>query len=67
MVEGTLASGESVAIMARRYGVNANQLFHWRKLYQAGLLARNGSMRSGEKRSAAVADFGILVWPSSGS
>lgn len=38
MVEGTLASGESVAIMARRYGVNANQLFHWRKLYQAGLL-----------------------------
>jgi hypothetical protein len=38
MVEGALASGESVAIMARRYGVNANQLFHWRKLYQAGLL-----------------------------
>ena len=38
IVEGTLASGESVAIMARRYGVNANQLFHWRKLYQAGLL-----------------------------
>lgn len=38
MVEGTLASGESVAMMARHYGVNANQLFHWRKLYQAGLL-----------------------------
>ena len=38
MVEGALASGESVAIMARHYGVNANQLFHWRKLYQAGLL-----------------------------
>jgi transposase len=38
MVEGALASGESVAVMARRYGVNANQLFHWRKLYQAGLL-----------------------------
>jgi len=38
MVEGALASGESVAIMARRYGVNANQLFHWRKQYQAGLL-----------------------------
>jgi len=27
MVEGTLASGESVAVMARHYGVNANQLF----------------------------------------
>jgi len=38
MVEGTLASGESVAVMARRYRVNANQLFHWRKLYLAGLL-----------------------------
>lgn len=38
MVEGVLSSGESVAVMARRYGVNANQLFHWRKLYQAGLL-----------------------------
>jgi transposase-like protein len=38
MVEGVLASGESVAVMARRYGVNANQLFHWRKLYQGGLL-----------------------------
>jgi len=38
MVEGTLASGESVAVMARHYGVNANQLFHWRKQYLAGLL-----------------------------
>jgi len=38
MVEGTLASGESVAVMARHYGVNANQLFHWRKQYHAGLL-----------------------------
>jgi transposase-like protein len=38
MVAGTLASGESVAVMARHYGLNANQLFHWRKQYQAGLL-----------------------------
>lgn len=38
IVEAALASGESVAVMARRCGVNANQLFHWRKLYQAGLL-----------------------------
>ena len=38
MVEGALASGESVAVMARHYGVNANQLFHWRKQYHAGLL-----------------------------
>ena len=47
MVEGTLASGESVAVMARHYGVNANQLFHWRKQYQAGLLGI--AKRSGTK------------------
>jgi transposase len=44
MVKGTLASGESVAVMARRYGVNANQLFYWRKQYRAGLL---GTQREG--------------------
>ena len=38
MVEGALGSGESIAVMARHYGVNANQLFHWRKQYRAGLL-----------------------------
>jgi transposase len=38
IVEAVVASGESVSVMARRYGVNANQVFHWRKLYQAGLL-----------------------------
>jgi transposase len=27
-----------VATVARAHGVNANQLFHWRKLYHAGLL-----------------------------
>ena len=43
IVEETLASETSVAIMARRHGVNANQLFQWRKLYQAGLLASSSS------------------------
>ncbi len=38
IVEETLASEASVAMVARRHGVNANQVFHWRKLYQAGLL-----------------------------
>jgi len=36
-------SETSVAIMARRHGVNANQLFQWRKLYQAGLLGTSSS------------------------
>jgi transposase len=38
IVEETLAPEASVAAIARRHGVNANQVFHWRKLYQAGLL-----------------------------
>jgi transposase len=42
IVEETLRSDASVAVVARRHGVNANQVFHWRKLYQAGLLGSNG-------------------------
>lgn len=38
IVEETLAEGISVAVVARRHGVNANQVFQWRKLYQSGLL-----------------------------
>jgi transposase len=38
IVEETLAEGVSVAVVARRHGVNANQVFHWRKLYHSGLL-----------------------------
>ena len=43
IVEETLASKTSVAIIARRHGVNANQVFHWRKLYHAGLLGNLSS------------------------
>ena len=38
IVEETLAPGASVAVIARAHGVNANQIFHWRKLYYDGLL-----------------------------
>jgi transposase len=37
-VEETLASGASVAKVARTHGVNANQVFGWRRLYLAGRL-----------------------------
>src|ERR1700722_15382370 len=33
-----LEPGVSVAVIARAHGVNANQVFHWRKLLRAGLL-----------------------------
>lgn len=38
MVEETLRPGASVAVIARRHGVNANQVFQWRKLYREGRL-----------------------------
>ena len=42
IVEQTLSSGMSVASVAREHGVNANQVFYWRKLYQAGQLGTGG-------------------------
>jgi len=38
VVEEALQPGASVAGIARRHGVNANQVFHWRKLYREGRL-----------------------------
>ena len=38
IVEETLAPGASVAVVARRHELNANVLFGWRRLYQAGRL-----------------------------
>jgi transposase len=41
IVEETLSSTLSVASLARQHGVNANQVFYWRKLYHAGQLGRD--------------------------
>ncbi len=38
IVEETLPPGASVARVARGHGVNANQVFGWRRLYLAGRL-----------------------------
>src|ERR1700687_1763233 len=38
IVEETLAPGASVACIARSHGINANQVFAWRKLHLAGKL-----------------------------
>ncbi|MDR6929414.1 transposase-like protein [Pseudomonas sp. BE134] len=39
MVRESLQPGQSVSGAARQNGVNANQLFQWRKLYQSGSLS----------------------------
>lgn len=41
MVKATLDSGQSVSVVARKYDVNANQLFRWRKQHRDGLLAED--------------------------
>ena len=38
IAEESLRPGISVAVLARTHGVNANQVFAWRKLYREGLL-----------------------------
>ena len=39
IVEQTLKPGASVALVARAHGVNANQVFSWRRQYRQGLLS----------------------------
>ncbi len=39
IVEETLVEGASVARVARAHGINANQVFGWRRLYLAGRLS----------------------------
>lgn len=45
MVRESLEPGKSVSMVARRNGINANQLFLWRMLYQDGSLS---AVSSGE-------------------
>jgi transposase len=44
IVEESYEPGVSVARLARAHQVNANQIFHWRKLYREGLLADDAEM-----------------------
>jgi transposase len=43
IVEETHVRGVSVATVARRHEVNANQVFAWRQLYRRGLLEVSGA------------------------
>ncbi len=50
MVRESNEPGQTVSMVARRHGVNPNQLFHWRKLYQDGGLS---AVDAGEQVVAA--------------
>jgi transposase len=45
IVEETLVAGASVARVARRHAVNANQVFYWRKKYHEGQLGKGPSSK----------------------
>ena len=51
IVEETLEAGSSVARVARRHGINANQVFQWRRLYRSGSL---GGTPAGELKLLPV-------------
>ncbi len=41
IVEETYKTGESVSRVARAHGINANQVFHWRRQYREGWFDEN--------------------------
>ncbi len=47
IVQETLAPGASVARVARAHGVNADQVFAWRRRYQQGLLEASDRITAG--------------------
>lgn len=61
IVEETLLPGVSVAAVARAQGVNANLVFHWRKLYQAGLLGDRPATSVGEASARCVRLLPVTV------
>src|ERR1700751_1932054 len=60
IVEETLEAGASVARVARRHAVNANQVFYWRKKYREGRL---GESRSSKLLPVTLSD---ISWGKSG-
>ena len=47
IVAASFAPGSSVSVVARRYDVNTNQVFSWRKLYRDGSLASSDATTAG--------------------
>ena len=61
VVEATRRPGVSVATVARAHGVNANQVFYWRKLYEAGRLESTTAMSSRDVDACSVRLLPVMV------
>jgi len=66
-VEETLVPGASVSRVARRHDVNANQVFHWRRLYHQGRLGTTTNFLpvrvASEQRGEEVNGSGFIPQP----
>lgn len=67
-VEETFAPGMSVSIVARRYDINTNQLFTWRRQYYRGELGDIGckAVPGAEFVQVALLDHAGAALPSAG-
>jgi transposase len=54
IVEETRRVGVSVSTVAQAHGVNANQVFYWRKLYEAGQLESTVAQPTGDLEARGV-------------
>jgi len=54
IVRETLQSGASVAVIARRHGVNANQVFSWRREYRQGVLLEPSAESRRDRKAPAL-------------
>ena len=59
IVEDTLETGASVARVARRHGIDANQVFYWRKQHSEGRL---GKGRPDNLLAVTVSENDLLPW-----
>ncbi len=60
IVEETHVRGASVATVARRHQVNANQVFTWRQLYRQGLLEEKAAAESAQMLPVKVTTPTVL-------
>ena len=57
IAEESLQPGTSAAVVARRHGVNANQVFLWRRLYREGLLDVKPAQLMPVRLGEVIGDF----------
>jgi transposase len=61
IVEETRRVGVSVSSVAQAHGINANQVFYWRKLYEAGQLESTVAQPTGDLGARGVRLLSVSV------